>query len=552
MASTAAILYHPGAFDASIKEIMGRQAAGAGFLRGLARHSQAASLYCYGPSRAILDGFAAQAAADGWRGPCRWIATGREEALAEPGALFNPDPGLAAHAWTRRRVGNRRYSLTAVTHTICSTAITEAIGEYLTAPVQTWDALICTSRAGRAVVAGRLDAYQDYLAERLGASRWVRPQLPVIPLGVDAEALAPADAPALRAGLRARLNIGDDEVAFLFLGRLVFHAKAHAVPMFLALERAAAASGRSLCLLLAGRYPNEAIGRSFRETAAACCPHVRVIEIDGEDPEAIRASWFAADVFTSLSDNIQETYGLTPVEAMAAGLPVVVSDWDGYRDTVADGETGCLIPVHMAAPGDGEALIRPYADGRLNYDHYVGAAALCTAIDGTACAEAYARLAGDGALRRRMGAAGRRRVTERFSWRVVIAAYQALWAELAERRRGDGESAPNVPSRPAVPLHADPFEAFAGYPTGALTGTRVLALAARDPEAALAERLGESMNTFALPLICGADDLRALVARLAVAPASLDQLAALDPGRAAALRRGCAWLLKFGVARLAG
>ena len=39
----------------------------------------------------------------------------------------------------------------------------------------------------------------------------------------------------------------------------------------------------------------------------------------------------------SLADNIQETFGLTPVEAMAAGLPCVMSDWDGYRDTVRDG-----------------------------------------------------------------------------------------------------------------------------------------------------------------------------------------------------------------------
>ena len=31
---------------------------------------------------------------------------------------------------------------------------------------------------------------------------------------------------------------------------------------------------------------------------------------------------------------MQETFGLTPLEAMAAGLPCVVSDWNGYRDTV--------------------------------------------------------------------------------------------------------------------------------------------------------------------------------------------------------------------------
>src|SRR5258708_36177629 len=51
-----------------------------------------------------------------------------------------------------------------------------------------------------------------------------------------------------------------------------------------------------------------------------------------------------ADIFVSPSDNIQETFGLTVAEALSYGLPAVVSDWDGYRDLVTDGETGFLVP----------------------------------------------------------------------------------------------------------------------------------------------------------------------------------------------------------------
>ena len=61
--------------------------------------------------------------------------------------------------------------------------------------------------------------------------------------------------------------------------------------------------------------------------------------------------WSAADVFTSLSDNIQESFGLTPIEAMASGLPVLVSDWDGYRDTVTHGAEGLVVPTVMPPAG---------------------------------------------------------------------------------------------------------------------------------------------------------------------------------------------------------
>ena len=42
----------------------------------------------------------------------------------------------------------------------------------------------------------------------------------------------------------------------------------------------------------------------------------------------------AANIFISLSDNIQETFGLTVIEAMAAELPCIVSDWNGYKDLI--------------------------------------------------------------------------------------------------------------------------------------------------------------------------------------------------------------------------
>jgi glycosyltransferase involved in cell wall biosynthesis len=37
---------------------------------------------------------------------------------------------------------------------------------------------------------------------------------------------------------------------------------------------------------------------------------------------------------------------------MAAGIPVVVSDWDGYKDTVRDGVDGFRIPTFKPMGSD--------------------------------------------------------------------------------------------------------------------------------------------------------------------------------------------------------
>ena len=234
--------------------------------------------------------------------------------------------------------------------------------------------------------------------------------------GLDCESYAPRDddavpgaGPGARHALRARLGIAEGDLAALFVGRLSFHAKAHPTPLLLAAARAAQrAQGRTIHLLLAGQFPNRAAEREFREAAGRFRGAARVHFIDGSDAPhgpVMRSAWRAADIFVSLSDNIQETFGLAPVEAMAAGLPCVVSDWNGYRDTVADGETGFRIPTTTIGPGAGIDIADRHAAGVDSYDQMIGITSLATAVDVDACADAIARLANDLELRARQGKA---------------------------------------------------------------------------------------------------------------------------------------------------
>ena len=464
-AFNAAIHYVPAGYDTKGPKLMGRMAAGEGFLDAYLRHAGVERFYCYALERKAAAQFAALAQSL-TATPVEWISWANPAGLAKPGALYIPDPGLHDHAWRRRGYDQRAYSLTGITHTTASAGAMDMIADLALAPLQDWDAVICTAKTVRTMVEALLDEQAGYLRDRLGAQRMPRPQLPVIPLGVDCARFAP-DA-ATRAAQRRALGIADGDIAFLFVGRLSFHAKAHPYAMYLALERAAQQTGKRLHLIQAGWFANDFIENAFRDGARQFCPSVTAHFLDARKPEVRFAIWQAADVFTSLSDNIQETFGLTPIEAMAAGLPSVVSDWDGYRDTVEHGEHGFRVPTLAPPPGQGADLADAHAIGIDTYDRYCGYASQFIAVDINATAEAYAALIGNPALRARMGDAARKAAQAAFDWRHVIALYQALWADLAARRASAVESAP-AHGPTYWPARADPFTLFADYPNEALS-----------------------------------------------------------------------------------
>ena len=81
---------------------------------------------------------------------------------AGPSTLMLPDPSLAPFAWRRRGIGNRGYSLCGLNHTIASEKIMVGFGDLMTAPLQVWDALICTSQPVKATITRIFDNWDDY------------------------------------------------------------------------------------------------------------------------------------------------------------------------------------------------------------------------------------------------------------------------------------------------------------------------------------------------------------------------------------------------------
>lgn len=548
-----ATLYADEAYSTAGRK-MGRQAAGEGLIEALIRTEPASCFTVVAQRGLALQGLRQQLnALRPGLGLHLWPLD-KLDRLQAVDALYVADPLLARWAWKRQWAAakGQAYSLVGVTHTLCSQAVGEGLRELVSAPLQPWDALICTSRSAQAAVQVVLEQELARLAERLGATRRpTQPQLPLIPLGCRSDQLA-----ALR-GERGRarwdLGLSEHQFAALFVGRLELHGKAHPGVLLQALARfnaarSAAGSLQRAVLLVYGTAQGDAVAQAWQQLQRAFAPHCEIRVLDGRDLALGRDAWAAADVFVSLADSPQETFGLTPVEAMAAGLPVIASDWDGYRDTVLPGQTGLLIPTRQPAPGRGLQLQADLLMGRLDYDAYLCQLMQQVVVEEEPLLQALFQLADDPQLRQRLGAAGQERARRVYDWTVVARAYRDLAASLAAERR---QAAPATAAQPSgLPPLPCPWQQFESWATSAYPASG--RFRCPDPQR-LRQRVSQTRAlkayTFPPQLMAPAEQVDAVVEAALAGVTSLEGLSRHPRLRGTAVaerERAVAWLAKIG------
>jgi glycosyltransferase involved in cell wall biosynthesis len=463
--SNATIYLHPNGYDTSAQRLLGRHSAGESFLRGFLRHGDVDRFQMWnvaGTPQAELDALMARIATP--PKPVQWVAPRDRDRLGDPGVLYMPVPSIGEEAWRRLPCGAAHYAICGVTHTTATANVMDILPNLLIAPLEAHDALICTS------VETQLEQMRAYMRAEYGERKRPEPQRMTIPLGVNTADFA-AD-PAQRKAWRERLDIPDDAVVALYVGRFNVRGKMNPALMAMALERAARRTGRKLYWICSGWAESEAAERIYHAESRKLCPSVEYRHVDGRQADVRFSIWSAADFFISFSDNIQETFGLTPLEAMAAGLPVVVSDWDGYRDTVRHGLDGFRVPTLAPGPGFGGDLAYWFANGWINYNDYIGAAGQYVAVDLGEAERMLALLVEDEALRRDLGAAAQAQARAVFDWSAIIPQYQALWAEMNARRRAGLA----MPAPRGNPMRPDPYTLFASYPSRHLDRSDVVTL----------------------------------------------------------------------------
>lgn len=553
----AALLYHPDAYSTHGPKLMGRNAAGESFLRAYLEYQAQTEYWCAVARPEHAQAYAQQVRSVNPKGVVKAVLPHATQELARVGVLYLPGPGISDFAWPRGQHGHHNYSLCGITHTTASQAAMDAITQLVTAPVHPWDAVICTSKAVRANVMSILEAQLHHCRQRFGAAEVALPQLPVIPLGVHTADFTRD--PQQQRVAREAWGIEEDDVVVLFVGRLSFHAKAHPLAMYQAMEAVAGETKRRLVLVECGWFANESIAQAFEAASGSFAPSIRVIRPDGRSPAERQQAWHAADIFCSLVDNIQESFGITPVEAMAGGLPVVVSDWDGYRDTVRHGVDGFRIPTLAPPGGMGTDLAVRHAMNADSYDVYCGYTSSLVAVDIESTTLAIKRLVSSKELRAEMGRAARVRARQIYDWSIVMRSYQQLWDELATRRaaaqRALSEARSNHGSDTPHPWPArlDPFHAFAEYPTQALAHDTLLTLTQADPNV-VSDRLRAlrqlAMVNYATPMVPTQEECEAVMKRASNGPArAVDLLVDIPFDRRPFVYRGLVWLIKVGVLR---
>jgi D-inositol-3-phosphate glycosyltransferase len=331
--------------------------------------------------------------------------------------------------------------------------------EMAMAGVTSHDALVCASIASKKVIQSLMSLL--FPAEREALSGLCCPvRMPLIPMAVDCEMFRPR-----LDGSRETFGFAAEDVVILFFGRFEMFGKADFGPLMIACSRLKR-RGRRVRLVLAGADHDNIADDITRFAAGLDCGDMVVVRPSPTQEEKLKL-FNAADIFVSPGDGIPESFGLAPIEAMASGLPCVVSDWNGYRETVTHGENGYLVPTSWTELGP---CIGAFGSNGI---YPVSVLSASTVVDVDALEHYLGLLTDNADLRRQMGRNARQRAVEAFSWSAVVRQYDDLFDAQRELAR---RSSPLSPQRLDIARRSSLQALFEHYPTRVLPSDAVLTL----------------------------------------------------------------------------
>ncbi|MDP0588352.1 MAG: glycosyltransferase [Candidatus Endonucleobacter bathymodioli] len=335
------------------------------------------------------------------------------------------DPYISDLAELRKMCARKPFVITGRAHTLCTDSNLSKTRDLVLSSLTKSDAVLCSSQAQTTVMETLLETAQERLTAQTGASVRYPGQLKTLPLGID------GDDKNHLSKLQARELLGyqPEQYVLLCVGRFSPADKMDLHPLLLvANDLLEEREIINFLVVLAGN------GDAGGEYIQSLLRQSYDLNLEGRvrfeltiDDERKHLLYQAADVFISLADNVQESFGLAPLEAMNYSLPVILSEWNGYRELIAHGYSGFLIKTLST---DNDHLSRPLSI--VEPEHSLLIEAQGTAVDLQSAVDIIEQLINDEGLRLAIGEAAKKRVMELFHWPILIKQYHTIIDSLSQ------------------------------------------------------------------------------------------------------------------------
>ena len=208
---TATLQYFGEAYDGATdpSNINGRRLAGSSFMKGFLRNASSDVIQLVsgdandlGPVRQMIADVA----------PTKTVKVVERfqlNKLGDSSVVLRPGPNVEALAYQLMHFGQSAFSICGLTHTTYGYRLPDPFVNLRMTPVEPWDGLICTAETVKTSLGYWFDAIDEYMRRRFSGTPPPRPQMPVIPLGINTDEFQVTDAD--RATLRSEIGAAEDE-----------------------------------------------------------------------------------------------------------------------------------------------------------------------------------------------------------------------------------------------------------------------------------------------------------------------------------------------------
>lgn len=327
----------------------------------------------------------------------------------------------------RNRYSRNPFPVTGVTHSLDSVHMNLRYIELTIAGLAPFDGIICSSHCAKDSVRKGLTRVSELLAKRTDKVFNIDARMEKIPLGIDDVFFDEND----KNSARAYFSIPENMTVALSVGRLSLRKKNDWSPFLELLARMYSKGGLDNLLFLIAGGAAETDINLLESLISRLSLKNRVLLFPNFDPEIKTKLYKTADFYISIVDNFQETFGINIIEAMASGLPIIASNFSGYRELVRDGEDGFLIPTLWL-----NELPEFLKETLGILDPSVSKLYLSQTIstDLDELQNAINKLYNDEKLRTVMGQAAAERA-QSYRWKNIIRQYEAFWSDLANEAK---------------------------------------------------------------------------------------------------------------------